>query len=228
MLTKRKKLSRKEIKEDKLVETYYRAYGFVEENKSKIALYAGVVVLVIAAVYFYIQNKNSNNEEAGLQLSRVMTLYDAGSYLEAIEGRAGTKVTGLKKIVEEYGSTENGEIAKVYLANSYSFLGKQEEALKYYTDYSGGNDLFEASALSGEAGYYAFKNEHEKAADTYLKASKVSEENILNPDYMLAAAKNFMAAGKNEQAKELLEDIRDNYNTSSAFREVDKYLPQLN
>jgi tetratricopeptide (TPR) repeat protein len=228
MLTKRKKLSKKEIKEDKLVETYYKAYGFVEENKSKIAMYAGVLVLVIVAVYFYVQNRNSNNEEAGLQLSRVMSLYDAGSYLEAIEGRTGTQIKGLKKIVEEYGSTENGEIAKVYLANSYSFLGKQEEALKYYKDYSGGNDLFEAAALAGEAGYYAYKNEFEKAADTYLKASKVSEEDILNPEYMLSAAKNYMKAGNNEQAKELLENIRDNYNTSSAFREVDKYLPILN
>ena len=30
MLTKRKKLSKKEIKEDKLVTTYYKVYGFVE------------------------------------------------------------------------------------------------------------------------------------------------------------------------------------------------------
>lgn len=228
MLTKRKKLSKKEIKEDKLVESYYKAYGFFEENKSKIAIYAVALVLVIVAVYFYIDNRNAKNEEAGLELSRVMSLYDAGSYLEAIEGRAGTKVKGLKKIVEEYGSTENGELAKIYLANSYSFLGKQNEALNYYKDYSGDNDLFEAAALAGEAGYYAFKNEFEKAADTYLKASKISEDDILNPDYMLSAAKNYMKAGKNEEAKELLEDIRDNYNTSSAFREVDKYLPVLN
>jgi len=228
MLTKRKSISKKEIKEDKLVETYYKAYGFFEENKSKIALYAGVLVLVVVAVYFYIQHKNSNNEEAGLQLSRVMALYDAGSYLEAIEGRAGTKVTGLKKIVAEYGGSENGEVAKIYLANAYSFLGKQDEALKYYQDYSGSNDLFKATAIAGEAGYYAFKNEFEKAADKYVEASKVSDENVLNPDYMLSAAKNYMKAEKNDKAKELLEDIRDNYNTSSAFREVDKYLPLLN
>ena len=227
MLTKRKSITKKEIKEDKLVETYYKAYGFFEENKSKIALYAGVLVLVVVAVYFYIQHKNSNNEEAGLQLSRVMALYDAGSYLEAIEGRAGTKVTGLKKIVAEYGSTENGEVAKIYLANAYSFLGKQDEALKYYQDYSGNNDLFKATSIAGEAGYYAFKNEFEKAADKYVEASKVSDGNVLNPDYMLSAAKNYMKAEKNDKAKELLEDIRDNYNTSSAFREVDKYLPLL-
>jgi tetratricopeptide (TPR) repeat protein len=228
MLTKRKSISKKEIKEDKLVETYYRAYGFFEEYKSKIAIYAGVLVLVIVAVYFYIQHRNANNEEAGLQLSRVMELYDAGSYLEAMEGRAGSKVVGLKKIVAEYGSTENGEIAKIYLANAYSFLGKQEDALKYYQDYSGSNDLFKATAIAGEAGYYAFKNEFEKAADKYVEASKVSEENVLNPDYMLSAAKNYMKVEKNDKAKELLENIRDNYTTSSAFREIDKYLPLLN
>ncbi|MFO7445421.1 MAG: tetratricopeptide repeat protein [Ignavibacteriaceae bacterium] len=227
MLTKKKRLSRKEIKEDKFVETYYKAYGYFEENKSRIGIYVAAIVIVAAAVYFYINNKNSQNDEAGAQLARVMVLYDNGSYLEAIEGRAGTPIMGLKKIVDEYGSTESGEIAKVYLANSYVMLGRLDDALKYYEDYSGGNKLFEAAALSGEAGYYASKNEYEKAAGLYLKASRVSEENVLNPEYMLKAGINYINAGNKEKAKELLEDIRDNYNTSAAFREVDKHLAQL-
>ena len=228
MLTKRKKLSKREIKEDKLVTTYYKVYNYFNENKNRIGMYAGGLLVVIAAIYFYMNNKAENNLQAGIQLSRVMGLYDSGAYLEAIEGRQGTNIVGLKKIVSDYGSTENGEIAKVYLANSYQMLGNIEEAYKCYEDYSGSSKIFKASALSGEAGYYANKKEFEKAADLYRSASRVSKENVSNPEYMLKAAINYIDAGNKEEAKDLLETIRKDYQTSTAFREVDKYLTLVN
>lgn len=228
MLTKKKKLSKREIKEDKLVTTYYKVYNYFVENKNRVGMYAGGLLVVIAAIYFYINNKAENNEQAGIQLSRVMGLYDAGAYLEAIEGRQGTNIFGLKKIAAEYGSTENGEIAKIFLANSYQMLGNVEEALKYYEDYDGSNKIFKATALSGEAGFYAHKKDYEKAADLYLSASRVAKENVLNPEYMLKAAVNYIDAGKKDYAKDLLETIRKDYQTSTAFREVDKYLTLVN
>jgi tetratricopeptide (TPR) repeat protein len=228
MLTKKKKLSKREIKEDKLVTTYYKVYNFVQENKNRLGMYLGVLIVVGAVIYFYINNKIESNKEAGIQLSRVINLYDSGAYLEAIEGRQGTNIVGLKKIVSEYGSTENGEIAKIYLADSYQLLGNVEEAFKYYEDYSGNNNIFEATALAGEAGYYAYKKDFEKAADLYLKASRVSKENVLNPDYMLKAAVNYINAGNKEEAKDLLETIRKDFPTSTAFRDIDKYLALVN
>jgi tetratricopeptide (TPR) repeat protein len=228
MLTKKKKLSKKEIKEDRLVTTYYQVYNFVMENKNRLGIYVGGLIVVIAAVYFYISNKAENNRLAGIELSRVMNLYDSGSYLEAIEGRQGTNVVGLKKIVADYGGTENGETAKIYLANSYQLLGNIEEGYKYYKDYSGDNAVFKSTALAGEAGYLAYKKDYEDAADLYLKAAHVSKENVLNPDYMLKAAVNFINAGKNDDAKDLLETIKKDYKTSTAFRDVDKYLAIVN
>lgn len=228
MLTKKKKLSKKEIKEDRLVTTYYKVSNFVLENKNRLGMYAGGLVVVIAVIYFYMNSKAENNTQAGIQLSRVISLYDSGAYLEAIEGRQGTNIAGLKKIVADYGSTENGEIAKIYLANSYQLLGNVEEAFKYYEDYDGSNLIFKATALAGEAGYYSDKKEYEKAAEIYLNASRVSKENVLNPEYMLKAAINFIEADEKEEAKELLETIRKEYQTSTAFREVDKYLTIVN
>ncbi len=227
MLTKKKKLSRREIKEDKLVSTYYKVYGYFEENRSRILVVGGIILAVIAIVYFYLNNRSENNRIAGEQLSRVMNFYDRGSYLEAIEGKEGTNIAGLKKIVEDYGSTENGELSKIYLANSYNFLGRNDEALKYYEDYSGSNKTYKASALAGQAGIYADKKEYEKAANLFLKASRVSKDNPLNSDYMLDAGINYLKVGNNDQAKELFETIKKDYPTSTAFREVDRYLSQI-
>jgi tetratricopeptide (TPR) repeat protein len=226
MLTKKKKLSRREIKEDKLVSTHYKAYGYFDENRKRILIYTAAAVAVIALIYFYLQEKKQDNEDAGFALSKVLPAFDNGSYLEAIEGRQGVYI-GLKKIVEEYGSSENGETAKIYLANSYSMLGKLDDALKYYEDYNGSNELFKATSLAGEASYYAVKKDYKKAAGLYKDASKVSEQNILNPEYMLSAAINYINAGDTPAAKELLTTIKKEFTTSPAHREVDRYLAAL-
>ena len=227
MLQKKKKLSKKEIKEDKLLVFYKTAVVFFEEHKNKVLIYAGVLVAVAAVVYFYLNQKSESNEKAGLELSRIMPLYDQGAYLEAIEGRQGTNIIGLKKLAEEYSGSENGETAKIYLANSYSFLGNYDEAFKYYEDYSGSIDYFEAAAYAGQAGYYAAQEDYEKAASLFLKASKMSNINSQNPNYLLNAGIYYLKAGEKEEAKILFNRIKEDYATSLAYREVDKYLSMI-
>jgi tetratricopeptide (TPR) repeat protein len=224
MLTKKKKLSKKEIKEDKLVSFYYKTYGFLSENRSQVLTYSVVAVVVVLLAIYYLNYRSKQNVEAGIQLAQVMELYDGGAYFQAIEGQAGTKVFGLKKIVDEYGSTENGETAKIYLANSYSFLGKPEDAFKYYDDYSGSIGIFKAAALSGRAGYFAYKNNFEKAAELYEKAANLTKEDVLNSDYLLNAGENYISAGENKDAKKVLDKLKKDYSTSTAAREVDKYM----
>ena len=224
MLQKKKKLSRKEIKQDKLIDFFHNAEMYFEKYKNKIFTYAAILVVVAAAVYFYLNQKSENNEKAGLELSRIMSFYDQGAYLEAIEGKQGSNIIGLKKIVEEYDGTENGETAKIYLANCYSYLGNYDEAIKYYEDYSGSIDYFKATSLAGRAGYYASQQNYERAADLYLEASKMSEVNSQNPDYLLNAGIFYLKAGNKEEAKILFDKIKEDYVTSLANREVDKYL----
>jgi tetratricopeptide (TPR) repeat protein len=228
MITRKKKLSKKEIKEDKLVSFLYKIESFYEENKRRIFTYGIIFLVVVGAVYIYMNQIREENEKAGLELSRVMNLFDSGSYLEAIEGRQGTNIIGLKRIVEEYGSTENGETAKIYLANAYSYLGNYDEAIKYYEDYSGDIHVLKASAKAGMAGYYAARQEYKKAADLYKEASSITDINPQNPDYMLDAAVNYIEAGDKEESKVLLNKIKDDYKTSNAYKEVDKYLALAN
>jgi tetratricopeptide (TPR) repeat protein len=228
MLTKKKKFSRKEIKEDKLVEFYYKLQSFISENKNKVLTYSFALAAVVVAVIFYVNYQSTQNEEAGAHLARAMDFYDSGSYLEAIEGKQGSDIMGLKKLVAEYGSTENGETAKIYLANSYANLGQTEEAFKYFEDYGGDVDIYKAASLAGQASYYSYKGDFEKAANLYLKASRVDKNNVINPDYMFQASINFLNAGNKDQAKDLLQTIKDDYKTSAAFSQVDRYLSQVN
>ena len=224
MLQKKKKFTKKEIKEDKLISIVYKSESFFEEYKSKIYTYGLVLVVVAAAIYFFLNQKAEENELAGIELSRVMKLYNQGAYLEAIEGRQGSNIIGLKQIVDKFGATENGETAKIFLANCYSFLGNNDEAIKYFEDYSGSIDYFIAASLAGRAGYSAVKGDYEKAAELYLNASKVSKINAENPYYMLNAGIYFLNSGDKKQAKVLFAAIKKEYPNTTIIREVENYI----
>ena len=224
MLTKKKKISKKVIKEDKLVTTYYKTLEFIDEYKRQIYIYGGIILVVAVAAYWYINQRAKNNEAANNELAQVLDYYSRGSYQEAIDGVPASNIVGLKKIVEDYGNTENGEAAKIFLADSYAALGKMDDAYKYYNDYDGSNKMFKATAYAGKASYYEYKKEYLKAADAFNEAVHVSKDNSENASYLLNASVDYIKAGENEKAKGLLDKIKEDYNTSMAAREVDRYM----
>jgi tetratricopeptide (TPR) repeat protein len=162
-----------------------------------------------------------------MAMSRILAVYELGSYQEAIDGQAGTNIIGLKQIVEDYGNTDQGELAKIYLGNAYYYLGQFEEALKYYNDFSGSGDIFISSAFAGQANCYEALKDFSLAADNFKNAAQVSEYNATNPEYLLKASINYIKVGNKEDAKKLLEEIKTEYKTSKEAREIDRYLAHI-
>lgn len=228
MLTKRKHLSKKEIKEDKFITAYYKAVQYADTYKIQILIGVAVVIAAAIAAYYYIDNKQEANQTASVEFAKVMPLYDSGVLVEAIEGQPSTGVKGLKYIVEEYGSTQQGEIAKIYLANCYYYVNSFDEAMKYYEDYSGGDGIFQASAYAGMAACYEAKENWKEAAKYYERAFNEEETNSFNADYLLRAGINYKQTGEAEKAKELLKKLKNDYPQTIASREADRYLVQLN
>ena len=227
MLEARKKISKKQIKEDKLVTTYYQVQNFVLKYQARLFIGAAVVALIVVAVVLYSNKRANDNQIAAGLLAKVMPLYEQGSYKDAIDGQQQTNIVGLKKIAADYGSSENGNTAKIFLGNAYLLLNNNDEAYKAFDDYSGSNPLFKATAMAGKAGCLEVKKEYEKAADLYKDASKVSKINPANPEYLLRAGINYLNLGKKDEAKAVFETIKKDYKNSSMFYDVDKYMVQV-
>ena len=227
MLEKRKRISKREIKQDTLVTSYYKAYNFFIENQVRIIIGVAAVALVVVALILYSNKKATENVAAAGLLAKIMPTYDAGQYQQAIDGISATNITGLKVIVDKYGGTDAGETAKILLANCYYNTGKYEEAFESYNDYGGSVPLFKSTALAGKAAYYEWKKDYDKAADLYQEASKISEADPSNAEYLMKAGIDLMKVGKNEEAKAVFESVKQDYRTSTAAQEVDKYLVQI-
>jgi tetratricopeptide (TPR) repeat protein len=226
VLAARKKISKKQMKEDKLVTTYYKFQNIFLENQTRILIGLGVIAVVVVAIILYTNKKSNDNQAAATLLSKVLPIYEAGNYKDAINGQAAGNIIGLKKIVDDYSGTEHGEAARIFLANAYSLIGDNNSAYNAYDNYSGSNSLFKATALVGKAGMIEAKKEYENAADLYLEASKIDKTNPSNAEFMMKAGIAYLKVGNKEKAKFLFETIKKDYKNLVTFLEVDKYLSQ--
>jgi len=226
VLSAKKKITKKEIKEDKLVTSYYKFYNFFMENQKRFLIGLGFIAVIVVAFILINNKKKNDNIAAANLLSKVVPLYESGSMKEAIEGVKTQNIIGLKQIVDQYGSSEQGETAKIYLANAYSVLGELDKALEYYEDYSGSNEILKATALAGKAGILQSKKEFEKASDIFMDAAHVSKTDPSNAEYVLKAGICLLEAGKKEEAKQIFESIKKDYKNITPYLELDKYITQ--
>jgi tetratricopeptide (TPR) repeat protein len=224
MLTPKKKISKREIKEDKLVTTYFEATSWYEQNKKTVStVFTGLVVVIVAAIIIR-NNIASSNEKATSEFAKVMRYYDDGNYEAAINGVPQENVRGLQAVVNDYGSSKSGTFAKFYLANAYFSTGKYDKALELYLDVNLNEDLLQGSALAGAGACYEAKGNSASAAMYYEKAAMIGKGNTQAPEHLQHAAMNFAASGNKTKAIDLLKKIKKDYPTSPLAREIDRYI----
>ncbi len=227
MLTKKKKLSKKQIKEDKLVTFYTQVLEKFEEYQKQVFIAAGIIVVIVAGIYIYSIKAEESEAKATAELAKVLPAIEQKQYQQAIDGQPGTGVIGLKKLVEDYSGTESGEAAKLMLANAEFYLGNYDEALKYYESYSGEIREMRAAAIAGQAACYEEKGEYEKAGNLFEKAANVFKLNANNPSYLVSAGRNYLKVNNFDNARKVFETVKNEYENSNEARNIERYLSKV-
>ncbi len=227
MLKPQKKVSRREIKEDRLVTAYFETREWIEIN-TKILSYIGIGLIGVVVIGFlWSKNKAESNDKATTMLAKVVPYYDAGKYDLAINGVPQEGTQGLQSIVDEHGSTKAGQLAKLYLANSFYTIKNYDKALEYYDDVSVSDKMITASALAGVAACYEAEGDLSKAASYFEKAASKNMTLVQAPENLQRSAVNYAAVGKKEKAVELLQTLKKEFPTSTYAREVDRFIAEF-
>ena len=187
--------------------------------------------MIIIGIIIYVNNKNANNDKAATELGKVFVLYDAGStdvrqYKMAIDGQPERGIMGLRSIVDNYGGTQSGQLARFYLARANYNLGNYDESLKQFDDFSSKDDLLNASAVAGVGNCYESKGEYEKAASSFEKAANITSNSISTPDYLNSAARCYGIASNRDKAINLLKRLKKEFPKSTFARDADRYISQ--
>ncbi|MCD6167392.1 tetratricopeptide repeat protein [bacterium] len=206
MLKPRRKLSRRQIKQDKLVTYYLQATDFINRN-SKLVL-TGVIgfVVVVVLVTMILRSKHQANLAASGILAEAMLYYQMEDYDKAIPI--------LEKVVKNYSGTRNAGLATFYLANCYYYKNNYRNAKKYYQKYFDdyhSMPLLSSSALAGIAACLETQGKFLEAAQYYHKSATKFSKLYNAPEYLFLAALCYSKVGKTNQAKTLLKKLIDNY-----------------
>jgi len=215
MLKPRKKISKKEIKEDKFVEVALNARAYLEENYQRVSIIVISIFAVILIVMYWNYRENVKAEQSSALLGKAQLEYQNLNYSKAKEF--------IITLMEEYPGTEAAEQGIFLYANLLYQEKNYEEAKHYYKEfidsYSGSNILI-ASGMAGYAACLEKENNYEEAAEYYLRAQNKAENFVEASDYLYLAGLNFKSAGNYEKAQEAFETIIEEYEDSERYSDA--------
>jgi tetratricopeptide (TPR) repeat protein len=216
---------RQELRQDTAVTFYVRAWEFFDENRTLVyGALAGLVAVVLAIVgWAYYQHQQG--QEAEQVLAQAITLYEAGDFRQALDGTEATP--GLLSVVDGYGGTQAGNLARFYVADAYFRLGEYDQALQFFETFDKGENIVGASAYAGMAAIYEQRENYEEAGDYYLRAAEQFESNQAAPDYLMDAGNAYEEAGAYDEALEVYQTIQEDYPESSAASNIDFFIARV-
>jgi len=135
---------------------------------------------------------------------------------------------GFIKIMSRYSGTKAANLAGFYAGCSYMKLGDYNNAVKYLKDFSTSASQVQARTygLLGDA--YSELNKKEDAVIAYKKAGTISEkDDLISPEYLFRAGYLYESMGKNKEAIEMYQIIKDKYPNSQRGYDIDRYLARL-
>ncbi|PKP53022.1 MAG: tetratricopeptide repeat protein [Bacteroidetes bacterium HGW-Bacteroidetes-1] len=204
-------------------EALSKSEKFIENNQKLITI--TVLVLVAIVLGYFGLNKyylEPREKEAQLQIFMAEKYFESDSLNKALYGDANNP--GFLDIVDEFGSTKTGNLAKYYAGLSYLKLGEYNEAITYLQNFKGKDLIISALAIGATADAYVELNDNAKAADLYLKAAKKSNNELTKPMMLFKAGRAYELNGNYKKATELYESIQKEYPTSTEGRNIDKFL----
>ncbi|MFQ5822749.1 MAG: tetratricopeptide repeat protein [bacterium] len=221
MLKPRKRLTKRQIKEDKLVTYYFTANEFLKQNSRLIGTGVFILIISVFVIFLYERNKQDKENQATVQLTKATAEYFQKNYESTVKL--------LTNLEENLGGTKSAKVATYYLANSYYQLKKYKEAKKFFRKYleRGGDDILEASALSGIAACYEEEGNYVEAAKTYKKAADKYSDGFMAPQNLYNAARCFALADNKEAASNLLSKLIEKYSNSNLKTPAEIFLAEL-
>lgn len=227
-------MSKKEVnvQEAAVAEAVNRTESFLENNGKKVVLALTVIVLLVICGYAYkklIVDRNADRASELIVEAQYRFEGETPDYALALNGDENG--AGFLDVVEQYGSTPAGNLAKHYAGVCYLRLGDSENAVKYLSAYKAVNGIpgaiVNAQNLGLRGDIAVDKGDYAEAVNLYKKAVAVSDNNFTAPLYLYKQGLALIAQDKTDDAVKCFEEISAKYPSSLEAREADKLIGSI-
>ena len=199
-------------------QTINKTEAFIEKYKKAIIIaVVAIIVIIVGAILYNHYYAAPRAEEASTELAKAQTLFDNEQFDKALPA--------FQKVAADYGSTDAGNLANLYIGLCQANLGKWQEAANALESFSDrGDQMVSPAALGALGNAYAHLKQLDKAVETLKKAAKKADNNSLSPTFLIQAGEILESQGKKAEALELYQQVKDKYFQSMQYQTIDQYI----
>ncbi|HEY8954570.1 tetratricopeptide repeat protein [Chitinophaga sp.] len=204
----------------------HKAEDFFYKNKNVITIAVLAVVVVVGGFFAYNRFvKQPNENKAQEMIFHAQNYFAVDSFKLALNGDGNNY--GFLQVVNKYGSTKAGNLAKYSAGVCYIRLGEYQKGIDMLKSFSSTDLLLQPTAygLIGDA--YMELNKADEGIESYKKAGHYNDNELTAPVYLFRAGQALERAGKAQEAVAIYKEIKEKFPTTNEGREMDKYLARL-
>lgn len=206
---------------------------FLEKNGRKMS-YIFLALLIVAALIYGYQSLivSPRQVKAAEMIAEAQIRFESENPDYELALMGDDNGAGFIDVVEKYGSTPAGNLAKHYVGICYLHMGQFEQAASYLSKFSSVKGIpgavINAQNLGLQGDVAVEMKDYKKAVKFYLSAVEESDNNFTAPLYLEKAAVVEKAQGNVKEAEKLLNRILEQYPASMQARNAEKLLGGLN
>ena len=223
-------MAKQEIKQEQVLnveEAVSRSEAFINKNKKTIVgIVCAIVILIAGSVLLTTQYIRPREQKAAEALFAGERYFQNGDYETALNGDQN-EYAGFEAVINEFGGTKAGKLAKAYAGISLAKLGRHEEAIPYLKSFKGDDVMVAPSVLAALGNCYAQMGNEAQAAATLIKAAQKADNNLLSPAYLIQAGQIYEKSGKNSDALKAYQEVKDKYYGSTQAMDIDRYIERV-
>lgn len=205
---------------------------FFEKNSKSMIIALLALFVLAAAIFGYRQLISQPRErKAAEMIAQAQYRFESTTpeYQLALEGDANGP--GFLDVIDQYGSTRAGNLAKHYAGICYLRLGDLDNAATYLAKYKPAKgipaEIVNAQNIGLQGDIAVEKGDYAAAIKLFEKAAKVSDNNLTAPMYLRKAGLAEQAQGNEQKAAAFYEEIMTSYPASMEARDAEKLLGSI-
>ena len=220
MATKEKETN----KELEVGEIVSKSEQFIENNSKKI-IYGIVALAIIIGAVLGIKHGYMEPQEkkAAAAMFKGELYFDRDSFALALNGN-GADYEGFEAIIDQYGNTDAGNLAKAYAGICYYNMGEPEKALDLLKSFKGKDNMV-SPAITGKIGdCYVEMGNTQEGISYFEKAAKEADNDVVSPIYLKKAGIAYESMQQYNDAVKVYTQIKEKYFNSMEAADIDKYI----
>lgn len=199
---------------------------FLESNQKLIGIVIGAIVIITVGYLglnkFYLEPRDKDAQD---QMFMAQNYFEKDSFNLALNGDGNNP--GFLDIIDDFGSTDAGNLSNYYAGISYLHLGQYEDAIDYLKKFDSDDALLGPISLGAQGDAQLELGKTDAALDLYTKAYKMNDNELTTPIYMLKAGELLESTSKSNEALAIYETIKQKFPESNEGRNIDKYIARL-